>query len=136
MKRLREIQAIDYAVVELVSALDQLFRFSVNPSALQIAGGLNVEVERWSPIETRVRIRPASWPARSSIFARFQKNMREGEGSWKAFEGSLIALHLGDNGLEFRFNCEWDGNGHYRFGGKGTEDEQLLKHLLATRTAT
>lgn len=132
----REIHALDYAIVELVSALDQLFRFAVNPIALQIAGGLNTEVEEHSPIEMQVRVRPTSWPNTSWIFIRFQKNMREGEGSWKAFEGRLIARHLPEEVSEFRFNCEWDLNGYYRFGGKGTEDEQLFKRLLTARAAT
>ncbi len=136
MKSKREIHMIDYAVVEFVSALDHLFRFAINPLELQIVGGLDVETESCSSLEVRIRIRPVSWPTTSQIYARFQKNRREGEGSWKAFEGILLARHLPREFSEFAFECQWDLNGYYRFRGRGTGDEALLKRLHTARAAT
>ena len=131
----REIHAFDFAIVEFVSALDRLFRSTVNPTGLKIAGGLNVEMEKHLPTEVRVRIRPASWPTTSWIYVRFQKNYIEGEGPWKAFEGNLVARHLPQEFSEFAFECRWDSDGYYRFRGRGTDDERTLRQILIAKAA-
>lgn len=129
----REIYALDYGIVELVSGLDSLFHFAVDPEALKIAGGLNVEMNgNMFPDDTQVWIHPVSWPDGSGISARFQKV----GGEWKAFEGSLLALHLTEEFARFTFECTWDYAGHYRFRGRGTTDEKVLDRLLAARAAT
>lgn len=130
MQKRREIGSLDYAIVEIVSALDRLFRFALDPSALQIAGGLNIEIQgEQLTIDTKVRIQPVSWPSAYGITVRFQK---EPEG-WKAFEGFLIGRHLPSKFSEFSFECRWDPNGYYRFRGKGTGDQEVFKSLLAAR---
>jgi|SRR3989344_3683150 len=133
MKMKREIHALDYAVVELVSALEGLFRFAINPLELKIAGGLNIEKDIRSVYEVRVRIRPVSWPEGSQIFARFHKG---GEDAWKAFKGNFIATHLPSEFSDFHFSCEWDMNGYYRFRGSGTSDQALFDRLLYAQAAT
>lgn len=130
MKRKREVYALDYAIVECVSALERLFRSSVHPLILSIAGGLNIEAETVnepSP-EIRVWIRPVSWPTGNRIYARF---CRTGEGLWAAFEGALIARHLPHEMSEFTFECSRRLDGEYDFRGRGTADKALLKLLLA-----
>lgn len=133
MGKSREIHAIDYAIIEFVCALSHIFRLAINPIELKIAGGLKVEVVERSPIETFVRVRPACWPDTSQISIRFQKSYREGEGSWKAFEGMLIARHLPREFSEFAFECDWCMEGYYRFHGKYEGDEKTLGRLQTTQ---
>lgn len=136
MKKTRMIGALDYAVVEFLCALNHLFRFAINSMELGIAGGLDIKAEVCAANQMRVKIRPASWPESSQISVRFQKDYREGEGSWKAFEGAMVARHLPDRFSEFFFDCGWDSNGYYRFGGKSVESERLLEYLHTARAAT
>jgi len=136
MKYRCEIHALNYAIIEFVAELNHLFRFAINPIELQIAGGLKIETEMRSPIETLICIQPASWPKTSQISIRFQKSYREGDGAWKAFEGTLIARHLPREFSEFSFECNWDLDGYYLFRGKNLESEMLLKRLHTARAAT
>lgn len=125
----REITAFEYAVVEIVCALDRLFRFSTYPF---VTGGLDIEYAVTMQTTQSVRIIPNGWTEGNRIFLRFHKDV----GEWKAFEGNIIARHLPQEFSRFAFECHWDLNGYYRFRGKGTDDEILFKRLLTDRGVT
>jgi hypothetical protein len=134
MKANREIYALDYAIVEFTSAVDSLLRFATNDVLEpQIAGGLNVQTEKLSEHEIRVRIRPVSWPTDSQLSVRFQRTGR----SWKAIEGSFFAQQLSRRFRNVDFDCYWSPLGFYKFSGKGDENQKVIARLYALRsTAT
>lgn len=115
----KKITAFEYAVVEVVGELDQLFRFS----SFHSFGDKGFEIQETKK-SNEVYVVPDGWPSDSRIHLRFQ-HMDE---RWTAFEGTIIARHLK---LRFAFACgkKYLG-GHYRFSGKGTNDEHLFKTLL------
>ena len=91
----REIHALDYAVCDLMAALDRLFFKKVEGWELN-RNGFNIGVEAGEYSRERlVRTFPINWPSPSTVVCRFERFGRYG---WTAYKGVVYAEHIG-----FRF---------------------------------